>query len=40
MISYEGDEIGQEQASELLTETTRFAGLIGAWLSEKHPTLA
>jgi hypothetical protein len=40
VISYEGDEIGEEQANELLKEATRFAGLIDAWLAKHHPELA
>jgi hypothetical protein len=40
VISYEGDEIGQEQANELLREATRFAGVVDAWLAKYHPELA
>lgn len=35
VISYEGDEISTEQASELLSECRRFAVLIDGWLA-KH----
>ena len=40
VISYEGDEIGAEQANELLKEATRLAGLVEAWLAKHHPELA
>jgi len=39
VISYEGDEIGGDQADELLREVTRFAGFVDAWLKEHHPML-
>ena len=40
VISYEGDEIGQEQASELLKEAKRLAALVDSWLAKNHPELA
>jgi hypothetical protein len=39
VISYEGDEIGQEVANELLRETTRFSELAHMWLKRTHPEL-
>jgi hypothetical protein len=39
VISYEGDEVSEEQANELLREATRFAGLVDAWLAKHHPEL-
>jgi hypothetical protein len=38
-ISYEGDEVGDEQAQELLRETGRFAALVKAWLEHRHRDL-
>lgn len=40
VISYEGDEIGEAQADELLEEASRLAGLVDAWLARHHPELA
>jgi hypothetical protein len=40
VISYEGDEIGAEQANEFLKEATRLAVLVDAWLAKHHPELA
>lgn len=36
-ISYEGDEIGNEQAYELVREAGAFATLVDTWLREHHP---
>lgn len=35
-VSYEGDEVGEEQAHELLREAGRLAGLVEAWLEHRH----
>ena len=40
VISYEGDEISGDQATELFTEVTRFAASVDAWLKQRHPELA
>ncbi len=40
VISYEGDEIGEDQAHELLREAKRFSVLVAAWLAKHHPRLA
>jgi len=40
VISYEGDEIGEDQAKELLKEATRFSSLVVAWLAKHHPGIA
>lgn len=37
VISYEGDEVGQGPADELLTETLQFARIIDQWMSAEHP---
>lgn len=39
VISYEGEEIGQEFANELLHETRRFSEMVEAWLKRTHPEL-
>lgn len=39
VASYEGDEIGQDQATELLKEATHFSELVAAWLAKNHPEL-
>lgn len=40
VISYEGEEIGEDQANELLKEATRFSTLVGVWLTKHHPGLS
>jgi len=40
VISYEGDEIGEDQAVELAEEAARFSVLAHAWLAKHHPDLA
>ena len=39
VISYEGDEIGEGHANELLKEVTRLAEFVDAWLAKHHPKL-
>jgi hypothetical protein len=39
VISYEGDEIGQEVANELVREATRFSEMVHMWLKRTHPEL-
>lgn len=39
-ISYEGDEIGEDLASELLSEATLFAARVAEWLHRHHPELS
>lgn len=37
VISYDGDEVSQALADELLAETIRFAEMIDRWLQAEHP---
>ncbi len=39
VISYEGEEIGEDQANELLKEVARFGALADAWLTNQDPGL-
>ena len=39
VISYEGDEIGPEQANELLREAKRFSAVVDVWLAKHHGDL-
>jgi len=40
VISYEGDEIGEDQAVELAEEAARLSVHVRAWLAKHHPELA
>jgi len=40
VISYEGDEIGEKQAAELLREAARFSAFVSTWLAKSHPHLS
>jgi hypothetical protein len=39
VIAYDGDEIGENLADEILKETSRFAEIIDAWLQKAHAEL-
>jgi hypothetical protein len=39
VVSYAGDEVGEDFANELLKETSRFAELVDEWLEQNHPEL-
>lgn len=40
IINYEGDEIGSAQATELLSESKRFAVRVDRWFKQHHPGFA